>query len=161
VHQSAAIQQKGDVMKEVTVVRKFATIALLLAFLIMLPAARADEANQATRVTFSQPVQIPGRVLPAGTYWFILPENVDDHNEVRICNADRTIFYGTVLTASATRLQARDETTFTLTEPNSSEPQAIVTWFYQGRLDGHEFLYPKQARKELAKEKQVTVTAGN
>lgn len=149
-------------MKEVTAVRNIAVIALLLlAFLVALPAARADEANQATKVTFDQPVQVPGHVLPAATYWFILPENIDDHDEVLIYNADRTIFYGTFLTTSATRIQSRDETTFTLTEPNSSEPQAIVTWFYPGRLDGHEFIYPKHARTELAKEKQVTVTAGN
>ena len=60
-------------MKDVAVVRTFAPIALLLAFLMVLPAARADQANQATKVTFNQAVQIPGRVLPAGTYWFTLP----------------------------------------------------------------------------------------
>lgn len=148
-------------MKEGTVVKGFAAIALLFAFLIALPSARADETTQATKVTFSQPVQIPGRVLPAGTYWFVLPENINEHDEVFIYNADRTMFVGIVLTAGAERLKATDKTTFTLTEANSTEPQAIVTWFYPGRLDGHQFLYPKQARRELAKDKQVTVVAGN
>jgi hypothetical protein len=37
-----AIPQKGAVMKEVAVIRNFAVLALLLAFLIILPAARAD-----------------------------------------------------------------------------------------------------------------------
>ncbi len=46
-------------MSKVGVVRSLATIASLLAFLIVLPAARADEANQATKVRFDQPVQIP------------------------------------------------------------------------------------------------------
>ena len=46
-------------MNKVGVVRSFATIALLLAFLIVLPAARANEADQATQVRFDQPVQIP------------------------------------------------------------------------------------------------------
>jgi len=42
-------------------------LGLLLAFAIILPAARADEYDQASQLTFSQPVQIPGHVLPAGT----------------------------------------------------------------------------------------------
>ena len=46
-------------MSKVGVVRSLATIALLLAFLIVLPAAPADETNQATKVRFDQPVQIP------------------------------------------------------------------------------------------------------
>jgi hypothetical protein len=48
-------------------VRNLASVLFLLAFLRLLPAARADQSNQATKVTLSQPVQIPGPVLPAGT----------------------------------------------------------------------------------------------
>ena len=146
---------------KVTVVRKFSTIVLLVAFLMVLPAARASEANQATQVTFSQPIQIPGRVLPAGTYWFILPDNITDHNQVRIYNADRTVFYGTILTISAERSRATDNSAFTFTAYGSTEPQALITWFYPGETTGHEFLYPKQVSKELAKAKQVTLVAGD
>jgi hypothetical protein len=152
---------KGEVMKNGAVARKFSAIAFLLALLMVLPAARADETNQATKVTFSQSVQIPGRVLPAGTYWFILPENVNDHELVRVYNSDRTVFYGIFLTAGAERSQPTDETTFTFTEHSSGQPQAIVSWFYPGRTDGHQFLYDKHTQKELAKNKQVTVAAGD
>ena|SRR5258706_13590277 len=48
----------------------FITMGLLLALVMMPPSARASERDQATEITFSQSVQIPGRVLPAGTYWF-------------------------------------------------------------------------------------------
>lgn len=146
---------------KVSVVRSFATIALSLAFLMALPAARADEANQATRVTFSQPVQIPGRVLAAGTYWFILPDDATDNYQVRIYNADRTVFYGTVLTTNAERQRVTDKSVFTFATHDSAEPKALVTWFYPGETIGHEFLYPKQVSKELAKAKQVTVVAGD
>ncbi len=47
--------------------RKVFTVGLALAFL-MLPVTRASEEDQATKLTFSESVQIPGRVLPAGTY---------------------------------------------------------------------------------------------
>ena len=146
---------------KVAAVRKFSTIVLLLAFLMVLPAARADEGNQATRVTFSQPVQIPGRVLAAGTYWFILPDNATDNYQVRIYNEDRTAFYGTVLTINAERQRATDKSAFTFATRDSAEPKALVTWFYPGETIGHEFLYPKQVSKELAKAKQVTVVAGD
>jgi hypothetical protein len=146
---------------KVAVVRKFSTIVLLLAFSMVLPAARASEANQATQVTFSQPIQIPGRVLPAGTYWFILPDNANDHDQVRIYNADRTVFYETVLTINAERSQATDKSAFTFTAHETAQPQALISWFYPGETTGHEFLYPKPASRELAKTKQVSVVAGD
>jgi hypothetical protein len=151
---------KGAVMK-FSAARKVSTIVLLLAFSTILPSARADESNQATKVTFSQAVQIPGRVLPAGTYWFILPQEATDHNQVRIYNSDRTIFYGTVLTINAERLQATDKSAFTFAAHDSTQPQTLVSWFYPGQTIGHEFLYPKQVSTELAKAKQVTIVAGD
>src|SRR5258708_18518504 len=57
-------------------------LGLLLAFAIILPAARADEYDQASQLTFSQPVQIPGRVLPAGTYPFLLAEISISHRNI-------------------------------------------------------------------------------
>jgi hypothetical protein len=148
-------------MKEVVFVRSFAAFAFLLALLVVLPAARADQANQATKVTFNQAVQIPGRVLPAGTYWFVLPENINEHYEVRIFNADQTIVYATVFTNNAERSQITEHSAFTFAERGSSQPQAIVTWFYPGSTTGHEFLYPKQVQEELAKDKHDTVVAGD
>jgi len=149
-------------MKRVTTVKIVATIGLLflLAFLIAQPAARADEANQATRVTFSQPVQIPGRVLPAGTYVFVLPENLTEHYIVRVFNADRTELYATLFTISAERPQATGKTVFTFADRGSAGPEAIVTWFYPGDTAGHEFLYPRQVERELASAKLISVTAG-
>jgi hypothetical protein len=160
VQHSAAIRRKGAVMK-FSAVRKYSTIVLLLAFLMILPGARADQTNQATQVTFTEAVQIPGRLLPAGTYWFVLPQDVTDHNQVRIYNSDRTIFYGTVFTINAERLQPTDKSAFTFTEHGSTQPQALVCWFYPGETIGHEFLYPKQVSKELANAKQITVVAGD
>ncbi|MGA7224041.1 MAG: hypothetical protein WA673_10320 [Candidatus Acidiferrales bacterium] len=141
--------------------KNLSTVVLLLGFLMILPEARADETNQATRVTFSQAVRIPGRVLPAGTYWFVLPQEITDHNQVRIYNSDRTVFYGTVITINAERPRATDNSAFTFTAHGSTEPQALVTWFYPGETTGHQFLYPKQVSQELAKARQVTVVAGD
>jgi hypothetical protein len=155
-----AILPKGAVMKRNTIVKSFASILFLLAFLTVLPAAHADQANHETTVTFSQPVQIPGRVLPAGTYVFVLPAEIYDHFQVRIFNADRSMLLATLLTVSAERPQPAEKTVFGFAERGSAQPEAIVTWFYPGETTGHEFLYPKQVEKELASAKQVTIFAG-
>jgi hypothetical protein len=155
-----AILRKGAVMKRISIVKSLASILFVLAFLTVLPAAHADQGNQETRVTFSQPVQIPGRVLPAGTYVFVLPEELYDHFQVRIFNADRSMLLATLDTVSAERTTATSNTVFRFAERGSAQPEAIVTWFYPGQTTGHEFLYPKQVEKELASAKQVTIFAG-
>jgi hypothetical protein len=55
-------------MKRKAAGKSFVGVALLLALLAVLPAARADETDQETKVTFNQAVQVSGHVLPAGTY---------------------------------------------------------------------------------------------
>jgi hypothetical protein len=67
---------------------------LIIAFVLFYQlAAHADEFDQATTVTFTQPVQIPGQLLPAGTYVFRLANNDSSHNVVQIFNSDRTHIY--------------------------------------------------------------------
>jgi len=148
-------------MKKITAVKNSVTIAFLFAFLVVLPAARASEINQETKVTFSQSVQISGHVLPAGTYWLVAPAEFNQHNLVRIFGADRITLYATVITINAQRSEPTDNTAFTLAERGSALPEAIVTWFYPGNTIGREFLYGKQERKELGKDHQTTVVVGD
>jgi hypothetical protein len=147
-------------MNRIAVIKNFATVAVLLAFMFVLPVVRADEWNQATLFTFNQPVQIPGHILPPGTYVFELV-NGFDHEIVRISNSDRTNVIA-VIQALPTRHQGLSgKAAITLAERGESQPEAIVDWVYPGREDGHEFLYPKQVQKELAKDKQDTFVAGD
>jgi len=147
-------------MKRANIVASLVAILLVLAGLIVPPAAHADQSNQETRVTFSQPVQIPGRTLPAGTYVFELPDEINDHFQVRIFNADRTMLIAMLLTVDAERSKPAENTVFRFAERGSAQPEAIVTWFYPGETSGHEFIYPKQVEQQLASAKQVTVFAG-
>ncbi len=133
-----------------------AVFVFALASLVVLPNARASEMDQATKLTFSQSVQIPGQVLPAGTYWFVAPIQY----LVQIFSSDRATLYATLLTISAETLQPADKSTVTLADRGSMRPEAIVTWFYPGRTDGHEFLYPKQDQKDITQAKQRTVVVG-
>jgi hypothetical protein len=111
---------------------------------------KADVGNQLTAVTFSQPVEIPGRVLPAGTYLF----KVFDFNEpniVEIFNQDQSQILATLLTVPDYRHKPTGKTVITFNERAAGSPEAIQAWFYPGRDYGHEFVYPRTRARELAK----------
>src|ERR1700722_19988768 len=139
--------------------KSYIAVGLIIAFSLFFGlAAHADESDEATTITFSQPIQIPGQVLPAGTYLFKL-ENPDDLNVVQIFNADRTVLYATLQTIPTDRPEPTGHTVVTLAEQGTGQPDALMTWFYPGRETGNEFLYPKQKEKELGQDKQQTAVA--
>jgi hypothetical protein len=115
-------------------------IASMLAIAFMLPVVHADDWNQATRFTFSQPVQIPGRVLPAGTYRFQLADN-DSRHLVQIFREDRTLV-ATLYSIPRLRNGRSADAAITLADR--------VAWFFAGETRGHELLYPRQGKQELA-----------
>jgi hypothetical protein len=140
-------------------VRKtLAILGLMLTFTIMLPVVHADDWNQATRFTFNQPVQVPGHILPAGTYFFQLVG--DNHHLVQIFNEDRTAV-AILYSVSRERYDRRAEAAITLANRGGTHPQAIVAWFFVGETEGHEFLYPKQEEQELAHATQKTFPSGD
>ena len=140
-------------------VRKTLSIlGLILMFTIMLPVVHADDWNQATRFTFNQPVQVPGHILPAGTYFFQLVG--DNHHLVQIFNEDRTTV-AILHSVSRERYGRRAEAAITLANRGGTRPQAIVAWFFVGEPEGHEFLYPKQEEQELAHATQKTFSSGD
>jgi len=142
-------------------IRKMLSItSLMLAFAILSPVVRADEANQATKVTFSQPVQVPGKTLPAGTYYMQLLPNLGSKGIVQIFDEQHE-FIATFFTVTRERQEPTGRSTFVLADKGEGHAEAIVAWFYPGRTDGHEFLYPKPERQELARVQTQTVVAGD
>jgi hypothetical protein len=127
------------------------SFCLALFCMIWAPHVWADEWNQATKVTFSEPIEIPGRVLSAGTYWFTLLNDDTDRNIIQIWNVDRTQLLATILTVPDYRLQPKGRTVIKFEERPSSTPEALEAWFYPGDNYGHEFVYPETKAKELAK----------
>ena len=126
------------------------TLGSLLAFVMLLPSARAAQYDQATKLTFSRQVQIPGRVLPAGTYWLVLADNLGSRNIVEIFNSDRSKLYATVLTNNVESLSTTNETTITFAEGDPMEPETILSWFYPGQTFGHQFVYSSVEEQKLA-----------
>lgn len=130
----------------------------LVACAAFAPVASASEANQETLVTFDHSVEIPGAVLPAGSYRFVVLDQISDRNVVQVFSSDREKLFATEITVPSERERPADSTIFSFAERESSRPEALLTWFYPGETTGHEFLYPKQEGKELAQDKQQIVT---
>ena len=123
-------------------------------------AANADEADESTTVTFSAPVELPGHVLPAGSYVFKLADNGADPNIVDIYNANQTKCYGTYMTIATVRQNPTGDTSVTLVQQGAGKPDALLKWFYPGRLIGVEFEYPNAQDKQLAHDVQHTIIGG-
>ena len=118
---------------------------------LLMPMALADEWNQATKMTFNESVEVPGKVLPAGTYWFKLLNDDTDRNIVQVWNSDRAQLLTTILTVPDHRLKATGKTVVKFEERPITQPEALEAWFYPGDNYGHEFVYPEARAKELAK----------
>ncbi len=136
----------------------YIAVGLVIAFALFFElAAHADESDEATFMSFSAPVQIPGRVLPAGTYLFELADHGSEPNVVQVFSSDRTVLYGTFLTIATERPDPADDTTVALAQPEAGGTPVLVKWFYPGRDIGNEFVYSKQTEKELARDHQQTI----
>jgi hypothetical protein len=129
-----------------------------LAFLAgMAPRAMADDWDQKTIFTFSGPVEIPGQVLPAGTYVFKLADSSSDRNIVQVFSQDEKHLYGTFLAIPDQRLHPSGKPIITFDERAAGSPEAVRAWFYPGDDTGHEFVYPKEKALALAKANNTPV----
>jgi hypothetical protein len=120
---------------------------------------RADEWDGKMVLTFTQPVEIPGHVLPAGTYTFKLADSASDRHIVQIFNADESQIIATVLAIPHYRATPTDQRIVTFTESPAGSPETIRAWFYPGRALGQEFVYPKPRATQLAKAAKAPVPA--
>jgi len=139
-------------MKIVRTILVMFAVSLLVA--TFAAGAGADtQFNKRTTVTFTQPIEIPGQVLPSGTYTIELYESFGNRHIVRIYNADRSKLIATVLAIPNQRLSPTGDNVMKFSERPGSAPDALKAWFYPGDNFGQEFVYPKGRAVELA---QVT-----
>jgi len=140
---------------------KTVAVALVLSGLAFASAgsARADEFDKKTSITFSQPVEIPGRVLPAGTYVFKLADSMTDRHIVQIFTADESQILATLAAIPDYRLTTTDQTVIKFGEVVAGAPEAIRAWFYPGNSVGQEFVYPTSRAMQLAAMAKAVVPA--
>jgi hypothetical protein len=116
------------------------------------PGARADEYTKQTFMTFSGPVQLPGIVLPAGTYQFRLADPDSGRRVLQVWDKDGNKLLTTLLTIPDQRMTPASEPVVMFSERPSGEPQAVRAWFYPNESYGQEFVYPKEQAMKIAKD---------
>ena len=126
----------------------YIALGLILAFGIFCGiVAYAQDTTQAMTIRFSAPVQIPGKVLPAGTYQFKPAES--DESVVRIFSGDGTHLYATLQTVTAERSITDEDLVMTVGALDSTNPSFLVKWFYPGNLIGRELVYSGEQQQQV------------
>jgi hypothetical protein len=123
-----------------------AGLAVLLSTTLIQSAAAGVLDGNRTVVTFSQSVEVPGLVLPPGTYVFEQVAGLQ--HVVRILSADESHVYATLETLPEQLPNPVEKPTFTFEERTTGAPQAIQSWFSPGSSTGEEFLYLKSTSSE-------------
>ena len=123
-----------------TVLSSLAAIALFVGFSADRAEASMTHDNR-TYFSFSQPVAIPGAVLPAGDYVFRLADPDSGRGIVQVLNLETGEAHGMFFTVPADRATVAEEPEITLGEAPEGMTRSIATWWYPGTTNGRTFLY--------------------
>jgi hypothetical protein len=134
-------------------------VCLMATGLVASPAGQVEAWDKKTLVTFDQPIEIPGQILPAGTYLFQVVDLLGTRNVVRITNDVGTRVYATLLAVTDFRLEASEETTLIFYEARPNTPEPLRAWFYPGYQYGFEFVYPRKQAAQIAQVSEERVIA--
>src|SRR5215469_13044636 len=122
--------------------------AVLLATALSMSAVLvlASPSARKTRVTFSQPVRIPGTVLPAGTYYFESPQP-NNRTMVRVLDENGKMITQVMGIADYTNKKNHDVIIF---GDQHCSVNAIKAWFYPGSGTGVRLIYPEDEAATIA-----------
>jgi hypothetical protein len=142
-------------MKRVTI---FATAAVLvlMAVFSFTAAAQQPDTRDRTIMTFSNPVELPGLRLEAGTYVFRLADT-QLRNIIQVLPQDEKDVLGQWLFVPAERQEVTGDTVVTFRETAANTTPAVQFWYYPGEKIGKEFVYPKDQAMRIAQRTGVAV----
>ncbi len=98
--------------------------------------------NDAT-VTFDRPVEVPGKVLPPGSYVF---KTFDNNDLVQVFSADQKHLFATVSVIPQDRPDHdidNNDSFVQLNKTRADAPQEVQGLFVAGRATGFQFVYPE------------------
>jgi hypothetical protein len=121
-------------------------------------AANADQWDKRTIITVNESIEVPGAVLPAGTYILKLVDSPSDRHIVQVMNEREDHVFATVLAIPNYRMEPRGKTVLTFYEVPAGQPQPVRAWFYPGDNYGQEFVYGKERFTQLSQTNTMTTT---
>jgi len=103
------------------------------------PLRASEPIGNENRLTFKNPVALPGVRLAMGTYLFeLLPSST---NIVRVSSGDRQRVYYMGFTRVIERSRAIDSSSVTFGEAPAGAAIPITAWYPPGSLTGQQFIY--------------------
>ncbi len=134
---------------------RFDTLGLgvSMALIALVTPTMADEWNKETKLEFSAPVEVPGKVLTAGKYVFKIADSESNRNIVEIFSEDANgnqKLVTTILAIPEYREETPDKPVVQFEERSSGSPEAIHSWFYPGENTGWAFVYPKTEQSQMS-----------
>ena len=117
------------------------TCLMLLGATFFAAKVRADESDEKTIVTVNEPVQVPGKVLPAGTYVFKLLDS-NDRTVVAIYNNNERHLIALIRGIPDYRPKTPSKSVLQFEQRPNGQPEALKSWFYPGDNSGVQFVYP-------------------
>jgi hypothetical protein len=133
-------------------------LAFIVSLAIGTTAIAQEPVDQRTYFTFSAPFELPGgKTLPAGRYTFRIVDSPSNRHVVQILSEDGKQMHATIMAIPAQRQDPPNDPEVRFMETAANQPPAIRTWWYPGRTIGHEFIYPKDQARRLAKNQRESV----
>jgi len=103
--------------------------------------AEAVTIDRKTVLTFNQPFEVPGTVLPAGTYVFNFLGSTANRNIIEVLSQDEGTVHATIEAIPDYRADAAGEPSIVFEERKAGAPHAIKEWYFPDRRYGHKFVY--------------------
>ena len=132
-------------------------LAIGAALMLSTTTATADEWNQETILTINQPMVVPGATLAPGTYVFKLADGDTGRTVVNIFRESDRELMATAQTILMHRTERTGDIVLKLALAEDGTVPTMKGWFYPGRADGHEFLYPKEQARVIARAETVDI----
>jgi hypothetical protein len=120
--------------------------------------ANADDWDKKTVVTFDQDVEIPGQVLPAGTYVFKLLRSNSDRSVAQVWSAGESQLLATLITVGDSYPNPSGDPYFVLDMSETAEgfPPAITGWFFAGSNEGRDFIYSGYSESRIVDNQTIS-----
>lgn len=107
-----------------------------------------DTYDVRSTVTFNNPVEIPGQILPAGTYVFKMSPDPLQKDLVWIFNSTESHLIATAVTLPVIHWNPPDTPVVELDESRTGQPPRIHEFAFPGIVHGHEFVYDSSVRHQ-------------
>jgi LPXTG-motif cell wall-anchored protein len=119
-----------------------------------------DNVQRRSRLTITEPTEIPGTVLQPGTYLVKVMDFQDEKLIVQFVNENDTKVIATVLAMRDRRVLPDDgQTGFTYYQRTPGGLNALKSWYYAGDYWGEVFVYPRSKAVVIAKATSEEVVA--